>query len=88
MTRNLDQGPWPSTVRLKLKDGRIVESTVLSPKGDPATPLSNADLKNKILGLTRGFLEPAHIDRIHEITHSLEQIDNLGKFIDTLVVSS
>jgi len=41
----------PARVRLLLKDGRTIEETVLTAKGDPEAPLSHAELTAKFLDL-------------------------------------
>ncbi len=38
---------FPASVRLFLRDGRTVETTVLNPKGDPENPLSEEELAAK-----------------------------------------
>lgn len=44
----------PARVRLHLKDGRLVEHTVLSAKGDPEAPLTEQELTDKFNSLVAG----------------------------------
>jgi 2-methylcitrate dehydratase PrpD len=41
----------PARVRLHLRDGRSVEETVFTARGDPEAPLSPAELRDKFLGM-------------------------------------
>ncbi len=85
-TRTIEGGTWPSTVGVKLKDGRYLESTVMSPKGDPTVPMSDDDLKIKIASLSRGVLDYNRIEKIYEIIQDLEQVKDIRSFTKNLVL--
>ncbi|MFW9902761.1 MAG: MmgE/PrpD family protein [Candidatus Thorarchaeota archaeon] len=84
--RTIKGGTWPATVGVKLKDGRYLESTVMSPKGDPTVPMSDEDLKVKITELSQGVLDSTQIEMIYKGVQNLDQVENIGSFIKDLVL--
>ncbi|MHA2238008.1 MAG: hypothetical protein ACXACP_08810, partial [Candidatus Hodarchaeales archaeon] len=84
--RTIEGGTWPSTVGVKLKDGQYLESTVISPKGDPTVPLSEEDLKEKIAELSRGFLDRYQIEKIYEAVQDIDQVKDIRSFTNDLVL--
>ncbi|MFX0013413.1 MAG: MmgE/PrpD family protein [Promethearchaeota archaeon] len=84
--RTIESGTWPSTVGVKLKDGRYLESTVISPKGDPTVPMSDEDLKIKTGELSRGVLDRNQIEKIYEAVQNLDQVKDIGSFVKNLVL--
>jgi 2-methylcitrate dehydratase PrpD len=84
--RTIKGGTWPATVGVKLKDGRYLESTVMSPKGDPTVPMSDEDLKVKIMELSKGVLDSTQIEMIYEGVQNLDRIENIGSFVKDLVI--
>ena len=47
---------WPSNVSIQLKNKKIIKKLIYYPLGDPENPISNIDLKNKFLSLTKNRL--------------------------------
>ncbi len=84
--RTIEGGSWPSTVGVKLKDGRYLESTVMSPKGDPTVPMSDEDLKVKIAELSRGVLDRHRIEKIYEAVQDIDQVKDIRSFTNDLVL--
>lgn len=84
--RTIEGGTWPSTVGVKLKDGRYLESTVISPKGDPTVPMSDEDLKVKIAELSRGVLDRHRIEKIYEAVQDIDQVKDIRSFTNDLVL--
>ena len=84
--KTIEGGTWPATVGVKLKDGRYLESTVISPKGDPTVPMSDEDLKVKIAELSQGKLDRSQINRIYKAVQNLDQVEDIGSFVKDLVI--
>jgi len=63
----------PSRVRLHLKDGRQVELTVFSAKGDPEAPLSRGELRAKFLGMVAE--DPTYGGRAEELLATIDGLD-------------
>jgi 2-methylcitrate dehydratase PrpD len=64
----------PSTVRLTLEDGRVLEETVLSAAGGPDRPLSRDQLLAKYETLTAD-LRPGFADRVRTLTDPAGPLD-------------
>ncbi|MGD9985971.1 MmgE/PrpD family protein [Pseudonocardia sp.] len=64
----------PSTVRVTLRDGRVLEETVLSAAGGPDRPLSRPELLAKYETLTGG-LRPGFADRVRDLTDPRGPLD-------------
>jgi 2-methylcitrate dehydratase PrpD len=62
----------PARVRLVLRDGRRVERLVLTAKGDPESPLSEAELTEKFLSLVAGS---PYDDRAAELVRTITGLD-------------
>jgi 2-methylcitrate dehydratase PrpD len=86
--KTIEGGTWPSTVGVKLKDGRYLESTVMSPKGDPTVPMTDEDLKEKIAELSQGVLDHYRIEKIYEAVQNLDQVKDIRSFVKDLVLDS
>ncbi|GAY09795.1 MmgE/PrpD family protein [Pseudonocardia sp. N23] len=64
----------PSTVRVTLGDGRVLEETVLSAAGGPDRPLSRPELLTKYERLT-GELQPGFAGRVRTLTDPRGPLD-------------
>ncbi|MHA2226807.1 MAG: MmgE/PrpD family protein [Candidatus Hodarchaeales archaeon] len=84
--KTIEGGTWPATVGVKLKDGRYLESTVMSPKGDPTVPMSDEDLKIKIANLSQGVLDRNLIEMIYKAVQNLDQVEDIGSFAKDLIL--
>jgi 2-methylcitrate dehydratase PrpD len=62
----------PARVRLRLRDGRQIEETVIMAKGDPEAPLSQAELRAKFLGMVEGT---AYGSRAEELVETIVGLD-------------
>lgn len=75
---------YPATVIATLKDGRIMESHVDYPKGDPENPVSWDDLLIKFHHLTKDHFDAKRRELIIDMVHNLESLDDLSKLADLL----
>jgi 2-methylcitrate dehydratase PrpD len=64
-----------SSVTLELRDGRRGEAAVLSPLGDPGTPLAWNEVVEKFERLTRSVVRPGSVPAIAEIVQHIERSD-------------
>ena len=64
-------------VEIVLNDGRKVEETVLTPKGDPENPLNRADIIDKLRVCARGQADESTLMKLVE---SIENIKGSSKF--------
>ena len=65
----------PARIRLTLRDGRRVETTVHSAKGDPEAPLSQAELRAKFLGMVE---ETVYGARAEQLIDTITGLDGRG----------
>ncbi|GEL25381.1 hypothetical protein PSU4_43350 [Pseudonocardia sulfidoxydans NBRC 16205] len=73
----------PSTVRVTLHDGSVLEETVLSAAGGPDRPLSRPELLAKYETLT-GELRPGFADRVRDLTDPRGPLDLEAPLRDVL----
>ena len=64
-----------SSVTVKLKDGRIAESTVRESLGDPGTPLAWDAVVEKFQLLTRGVIQASAVASIGNTVQNIEKSD-------------
>jgi 2-methylcitrate dehydratase PrpD len=55
---------WPSWVRIRLADGRVLETRVRHPRGDPENFPAAEELRAKFRGLAGRALTPAGVERL------------------------
>jgi 2-methylcitrate dehydratase PrpD len=64
---------FPGGIRLRLRDGRQVEASVLDSRSSPERPITHEDVQRKFLSLTASLLSPARQQRIIERVATLER---------------
>jgi 2-methylcitrate dehydratase PrpD len=64
-----------SSVTLELRDGRRGEVAILSPLGDPGTPLAWNEVVEKFERLTRSVIRPRRVPAIAGIIEHIERAD-------------
>lgn len=69
---------WTSVVSIELADGRKAEARVDFPKGDPRNPLSDEELAAKFYRLAAGYAPREELERVYDLIHRLEEVDNVG----------
>lgn len=55
---------FPARVIVTMRDGRVLQSELMFPKGDPQNPLTDAELADKFRNNARDFLAPDEIERL------------------------
>lgn len=70
---------WAGRVELRLYDGRRFTAKVDCPKGDPAYPLSAAEVTAKVAALAAysGAATPEDVQSVCELVQNLEQLERL-----------
>jgi len=66
-------------VRVKLKDGRILESRVEHALGSLGNPLKDSDIEAKLRGLAAGILPAAVADRLIEACWKIEELNDVSQ---------
>lgn len=76
--------PIPDIIKVTLRDGRHLQQRVDIPKGDPALPLSWAELEAKFRDCATAVLTPEQIqEAVQHITH-LEELSTLQPLMASL----
>lgn len=81
---------WPKTFncRIEVKSGlgpKWVQH-LKNPKGHPANPMSDGEIEEKFLKLTRETLGPKQAQAALELLWRLEEIEDVAKIFDAIVV--
>lgn len=68
----------PARVKIKLKDGRVLEAGSDTIKGSPQQPMGDAEMRAKLRGCLEFGLDatPAQADRLAEAVHGLDNADD------------
>jgi 2-methylcitrate dehydratase PrpD len=75
---------YPATVIATLNDGRVFESHVDYPKGDPENPTNLKEIIEKFHSLTEKYMEEEKRSRIIAEVERLEDMDNITGLADLL----
>jgi len=73
---------YPATLVATLNDGRVVESHLDYPKGDPENPVTKEDMLNKFTSLTEKSFDQKRREKITGEIDKLEKLDNVAKLGD------
>jgi len=79
---------WKSRVTLSTQDGRILESQIEYPKGDPENPLSWEEVATKFSALVKGIFPGPLQEEIRDRIKALETYPNLRDFTKLLRTSA
>ncbi|MDO8673863.1 MAG: MmgE/PrpD family protein [Dehalococcoidia bacterium] len=72
-----DDAEDPTIVTVKLKDGREFSHSVAFPKGNPAMPLTRAELEAKYCDCAREALSEEDVQRSLEMHSNLEELEDI-----------
>jgi len=64
-------------VAVKMKDGTVYRKTAEAPRGDPANPMSFADVENKFRDIVKDSISSTNVEQIIERIGFLEELNNL-----------
>jgi len=84
--KSLTQPPWPAELEVRTKDGKKYASSVASPKGDHANPMTPDEVREKFLKFTAGTLTKGRAAEIMELVGRLETLPSVGTLVDLLRV--
>lgn len=71
----------PCNVTIKLLDGRTLQKHLDWPKGDPRSPLSDAEIDQKVQSMTGDKLTAAAYDRLRKAVFELETVPRIGELM-------
>ena len=74
----------PGGVRITLRSGAVLSSTVIDSKSSEERPLSRSGIKAKFRNLTKSTMSEDHQSRIIEMTNDLDRIESITKLTDLL----
>lgn len=80
----MDSKPRSGRSTIHTKDGGRYEARVDYPKGNPKSPMSDADLENKLTAMAQKHMPPERIEGLLDTIYHLEElekIDSLMKFL-------
>ncbi|HXG50042.1 MAG TPA: MmgE/PrpD family protein [candidate division Zixibacteria bacterium] len=73
------------TMRISLKGGRTVESSIVLPKGTLENPFSTEEVRRKFLQLGAGAVDSEKLEKIVEFVDTIEAAKNVGALASLLV---
>jgi 2-methylcitrate dehydratase PrpD len=71
----------PARVRVVMKDGKVLEATVVKAKGNPENPMSRQEIQEKYKGCCTGVLPEPSIEKSISILEKLEKIDSIEELM-------
>ncbi len=71
----------PALVRVQTRDGGVYSSAVDYPKGEPETPLSGEEFREKFRGLASGVLAA---DKVEAVERAIDQLEGLADIREVL----
>ena len=71
-----------ATLVATLNDGRMLESHVDFPKGDPENPATMDEIKTKFHSLTEKYIDQEKREKIIDMVDRLEEVENLAQLAD------
>jgi 2-methylcitrate dehydratase PrpD len=74
----------PCTVRVRLKDGRVLEESAGAPRGDPDNPLTWEQIADKYRDCARELLSEGDVEHTLDLMHRLEDLPNLAEVMEIL----
>ncbi|MEM9217296.1 MAG: MmgE/PrpD family protein [Cyanobacteria bacterium P01_F01_bin.150] len=76
--------PMPDIVTIKLRDGRILETSIDDASGMPNCPLSQAELWDKFTGCTQGVLGERSHQSLQHLLNQFEALEDLNELMGYL----
>jgi 2-methylcitrate dehydratase PrpD len=74
----------PCVVRVRLKDGRVLEASAGAPRGDPDNPLTWAQIADKYRDCARELLSEGDVEQTLDLMHRLEELPNLAEVMEVV----
>jgi 2-methylcitrate dehydratase PrpD len=74
----------PCIVRVRLKDGRVLEESAGAPRGDPDNPLTWEQIADKYRDCARELLSEGDVEHTLDLMHRLEDLPNLAEVMEIL----
>ena len=78
---NPSLGETEAKITVMLRDGRVHESRVDSPKGDPRNPLSFVEIEEKFADLASTVLPRDRIEKIIGLVRRLEELKEMSTLV-------
>jgi 2-methylcitrate dehydratase PrpD len=74
----------PCIVRVRLKDGRVLEGSAGAPRGDPDNPLTWEQIADKYRDCARELLSEGDVGQTLDLMHRLEELPNLSEVMEVV----
>jgi 2-methylcitrate dehydratase PrpD len=68
------------SVRIELRNGKVLDKRVLEPKGEVKNPMTDADLEAKFRANCEPLLGPGRCDRLITAVWKFSELDELSEF--------
>jgi hypothetical protein len=72
-------------LRARLRDGSTIECVIQEGSGSAAKPMSDAQIRAKLLDAGRDLIDPATLQRLAELAERLDQVEDIRTLTDLLV---
>ena len=76
----------PADLEIVTKKGERYRTRVDYPKGDPRNPMTDKEVRAKFGKLAKPLMSEGQMSRIVEIVNNLENLDDVGKLMEQLVM--
>ncbi len=80
-----DLGHGVGKLRAQLRDGSTLTSEVDQPVGSPDKPMSNADIRVKLLDAGEGRVDEASLERLAAMAEQLEKVEDAAMLVELAV---
>jgi len=72
---------WPAVVEISTRGGKVLRGSNDYPKGDPENPLTEKEVVEKFMSLTKGILPASKANNMVEKVLNLEEVEDVSKLL-------
>jgi 2-methylcitrate dehydratase PrpD len=76
---------FPAVLRVRTKDGRELEEQVLTTRGGPERPLSDEEIRRKLLDNVEGFVSTESAQHLGGVAERADGLDQIGELLTATV---
>lgn len=76
---------FPAILRVRTKDGRELEEQVLTTRGGPQRPLSDDEIRRKLLDNVQGFVSTEAAQRLADVAERTDGLDSISQLLGATV---
>ncbi|MEM2430059.1 MAG: hypothetical protein QW779_05950, partial [Nitrososphaerales archaeon] len=74
----------PNTIKIKKKNGDILEKTIIYPKGYWKNPMNDEEIENKFKSLAQRVYSQDRINEILKVLWRLDKLTNIKELMEVL----